>query len=278
MAAITAAMVNDLRQKTGLSMMLVKKALVEADGDEAKAIEILKQQVGKVLVSRASNATEEGRIFTAIQPDGSEAAAVELQCESPPVANSEDFVSLGENLAFQLLNGPGAATSDELLAQPSRKGGTLKEQFDEAINKIREKFVVAKIMRVKGPVGVYVHHDGKTAVMLEAIGENMTAPVLRDVAMHVAAMKPTVATVEHADPVPAKAERERLIAEATKSGKPANIVEKIVDGKMTVYYREEAGVLTEQAFAKDDSKTVRQVLAEAGLKVKNFHLMVIGQK
>ena len=278
MAAITAAMVNDLRQKTGLSMMLVKKALVEADGDEAKAIEILKQQVGKVMVSRASNATEEGRIFTAIQPDGSEAAAVELQCESPPVANSEDFVSLGENLAFQLLNGPGAATPEELLTQASRKGGTLQEQFDEAINKIREKFVVAKIMRVKGPVGVYVHHDGKTAVMLEAVGENLTAPVLRDVAMHVAAMKPTVATVEHADPVAAKAERDKLVAEATKSGKPANIVEKIVDGKMTVWYRDEAGVLTEQAFAKDDSKTVRQVLAEAGLKVKNFHLMVIGQK
>ena len=278
MAAITAAMVNDLRQKTGLSMMLVKKALVEADGDEAKAIEILKQQVGKVLVSRAANATLEGRIFTAIQPDGSEAAAVELQCESPPVANSEDFVSLGENLAFQLLNGPGAATADDLLAQASRKGGTLKEQFDEAVNKIREKFVVAKIMRVKGPVGVYVHHDGKTAVMLEAIGENLTAPVLRDVAMHVAAMKPTVATVEHADPVAAKAERDKLVAEATKSGKPANIVEKIVDGKMTVWYRDEAGVLTEQAFAKDDSKTVRQILAEAGLKVKNFHLMVIGQK
>ncbi len=278
MAAITAAMVNDLRQKTGLSMMLVKKALVEADGDEAKAIEILKQQVGKVLVSRASNATEEGRIFTAIQPDGSEAAAVELQCESPPVANSEDFVALGEALAFQLLNGPGATTPDELLAQPSRKGGTLKDQFDEAVNKIREKFVVAKLLRVKGPVGVYVHHDGKTAVLLEAVGENMTAPVLRDVAMHVAAMKPTVATIEHADPVAAKAERDKLVAEATKSGKPANIVEKIVDGKMTVYYRDEAGVLTEQAFAKDDSKTVRQVLAEAGLKVKNFHLMVIGQK
>ena len=278
MAAITATMVNDLRQKTGLSMMLVKKALVEADGDEAKAIEILKQQVGKVMVSRASNATLEGRIFTAIQPDGSEAAAVELQCESPPVANSEDFVALGEALAFQLLNGPGAATPDDLLAQPSRTGGTLKDQFESAVNKIREKFVVAKILRVKGPVGVYVHHDGKTAVMLEAVGENMTAPVLRDVAMHVAAMKPTVATVEHADPVAAKAERDKLVAEATKSGKPANIVEKIVDGKMTVYYRDEAGVLTEQAFAKDDSKTVRQVLAEAGLKVKDFHLMVIGQK
>ena len=278
MAAITAAMVNDLRQKTGLSMMLVKKALVEADGDEAKAIDILKQQVGKVLVSRAANATEEGRIFTAVTADGSEAAAVELQCESPPVAKSEDFVSLGENLVNQLLNGPGAATPDELLAQPSPKGGTLKDQFDEAVNKIREKFVVAKIARVKGPVGVYVHHDGKTAVLLEATGENLTAPVLRDVAMHVAAMKPTVATVEQADPVAAKAEREKLTAEATKSGKPANIVEKIVEGKMTVFYRDEAGVLTEQAFAKDDSKTVRQVMAEAGLKVKNFQLMMIGVK
>jgi elongation factor Ts len=278
MADITAKMVNDLRQKTGLSMMLVKKALVEAGGDEAKAVEILKQQVGKVLMNRAENATEEGKIFTALKADGSEAAAVELQCESPPVASAEDFIALGTNLVNQLLNGPGASTPEELLAQPSPKGGTLKDQFDDCVNKIREKFVVARIARVKGPVGVYVHHDGKTAVLLEATGENLTAPVLRDVAMHVAAMKPTVATTDQVDPALVKAERDKLVAEATKSGKPANIIEKIVDGKLSVFYRDEAGVLTEQAFAKDDSKSVRQVLAEAGLKVKNYTLWILGRK
>lgn len=278
MAEITAKMVNDLRQKTGLSMMLVKKALVEAGGDEAKAIEILKQQVGKVLVSRAQNATEEGWVFAATKPDGSEAALVELQCESPPVAKADDFVNLGNALVNQLLNGPGAATPEELLQQPASNGGTLQAMFDEAVNRIREKFVVARIARAKGPVGVYVHHDGKTAVLFEATGENLTAPILRDVAMHVAAMKPTVATVEQVDPALVKAERDKLSAEAAKSGKPANIIEKIVDGKMSVFYRDEAGVLSEQAFAKDDTKSVRQVLAEAGLKVKNYTLFVLGQK
>jgi elongation factor Ts len=277
MAEITAAAVKALREKTDLPMMECKKALVEANGDEAKAVEILQSQFEKVKLKRADNATNEGRIFVAVKPDGSEAAAVEVQCESAPVAGGEDLVKFGEALAKQLLEGPGAAAPAELLAQsPAGAGQTFQQIYETMVNKIREKIEVTRIARVAGPVGVYVHHDGKTAVLFEAVGDKKDAPVLRDVAMHIAAMKPTVTNIADVDPAAVKAERERLAAEAKATGKPENIIGKIVDGRMSVFYRDDAGVLTEQAFAKDDKKTVSQALSEAGLKAKNFTLWVIG--
>ncbi len=277
MAEITAAAVKALREKTDLPMMECKKALVEAGGDEERAIAILQEQSGKAIGKRSANPTEEGRIFVAISDDGKQAAMVELQCESAPTAANSEFVSLGEALANQLLNGPGAADVEELLGQPVPGGAqTLREKFETTINKIREKFVIARVARVKGPLGAYVHHDGKTAVLFEAVGDNHKADVLRDVAMHIAAMKPTVANVEDVDPAAVQVERDRLTEEARQTGKPENIIGKIVDGRMSVFYRDEAGVLAEQAFAKDDAKTVRQVLAEAGLKPKAFTLWVLG--
>jgi len=277
MAEITAAAVKALREKTDLPMMECKKALTEAGGDEAKAIQILQEQVGKVIGKRASNATLEGRVFTLISEDGSEAAAVEMLCESAPVAGSEGLAALGNALVKQLFTGPGAENGEALLDQNHPEGtGTLRELYESTVNKIREKIVVNRLARVKGPVGVYVHHDGKTAVLFQAEGTPKDLSVLRDVAMHIAALKPAVATVEEADPAAVKAERERLAEEARATKKPENIIEKIVDGKMGVFYRDVVGVLTEQLFAKDDSKTVRQVLAENGLKAKSFKLIVLG--
>ena len=277
MAEITAAAVNALRQQTSLPLMKVKQALIEAGGDSEKAIEILRSQVGKLMVSRAENATEEGRIFVKLKPDNSEAAAVEIQCESAPVAKADAFVALGDALVTQLLNGPGATTVDELLAQSTADGKSLKTMFEDVVNQIREKFVIARVIRLQGPVGAYVHHDGKTACLFQAEGTDLNTPVLRDVAMHVAAMKPTFANTDSVDPARVAEARAKLAEEAKASGKPANIIEKIVDGKMGVFYRDECGVLTEQAFAKDDSKTVRQVLAEAGLKSKAFFLWMLGR-
>ncbi len=277
MAEITAAAINSLRQRTSLPLMKVKQALIEAGGDDEKAIEILRSQVGKLLVSRAENATEEGRIFVKLNADHSEAAAVEIQCESAPVAKADVFLALGDALVTQLLNGPGAKSVDELLAQSTADGKSLKLMFEDVVNQIREKFVIARVLRLKGPVGAYVHHDGKTACLFEAEGTDMKSPVLRDVAMHIAALKPTFANTDSVDPARVAEARAKLAEEAKASGKPANIIEKIVDGKMGVFYRDECGVLTEQGFAKDDSKTVRQVLAEAGLKSKAFHLWVLGR-
>ncbi|WP_437201842.1 translation elongation factor Ts [Planctomicrobium sp. SH664] len=278
MAEITAAAVKALREKTDLPMMECKKALTEAGGDEDKAIQILQEMSGKAISKRAANATNEGKIFTRIAEGGGEAVAVEVLCESAPVAGSEALAELGNALVTQLLNGPGAATGEELLEQPNPNGsGTLKDLYDSIVNKIREKIVVARVARVKGPVGVYVHHDGKTAVLFQAEGTAKDPAILRDVAMHIAAMRPTVALVEQADPAAVQAERDRLSAEARATGKPENIIEKIVDGRMGVFYRE-LGVLTEQLFAKDDSKTVRQVLAENGLKTTGFTLFILGTK
>jgi elongation factor Ts len=277
MAEISAKTVMALREKTGLPMMECKKALKEAEGDEGRAVEILKSQYGKVMEKRALNPTEEGRIFVKVAEDGSAGVMVEMQCESAPVAGNEEFNELGNALATQLLAGPGAATPEELLAQPypGKSGLTLQQEFEDIVNRIREKIVVARVVRVDGPVGSYTHHDGKTAVLFQAEGQG-GGDTLRDVAMHIAALKPVVTNVEELDPQVVKQERDRLVEEAKATGKPDNIIDKIVDGRMKVFYRDDAGVLVEQPFAKDDSKSVSQVLAEKGLKAKGFTLWVLG--
>ena len=277
MDEITAQAVKELRDLTNLPMMEVKRALTEANGDQARAIELLKESNKKVSIKRAENATSEGLIKTSVLADGSLAAMVELQCESAPVAKADDFVFLADQCLKQLLNGPGAATAAELLAQPTpdRPGTTLAALLEEVVGKIREKMVLARVLRVAGPAGAYTHHDGKTGVLFCAAGENKTAPVLRDVAMHIAALKPTVTNPEELSASDVTAERTRLTAEAAASGKPANIIEKMVDGRMKTYYAEQ-GVLGFQLFAKDDSKTVNQALAESGLKPVSFTRWILG--
>ena len=150
MAEVTAAAVKALRDQTGLPMMECKKALVEAGGDPDQAVEIMQEKVGKVIGKRADNATEEGRIFTAANDDGSEIAAVEILCESAPVAGGEDLLEFGTGLAEHLLNGPGASSSEELLAQSPGGGKTFQENYEVMVNKIREKIVVGRIARVQG--------------------------------------------------------------------------------------------------------------------------------
>lgn len=277
MADITAAAVKALRDLTDLPMMDCKRALVEADGDQDKAVAILKESFKKVELKRQDNATEQGRIFIQIKDDGSQASIVEMQCESAPVAGSEDFVNLGEQLAKQLLNGPGAESADELLGQSAPDtDGTLKDLYEQVVNKIREKIVVARVSKCDGPVGGYVHHDGRSAALFQGAGENATDSILRDVAMHVTGMHPTVVSPEGIAADTVQTERDRLSEEARATGKPDNIIEKIVDGRMNNFYVEQ-GVLTVQAFAKDDSKTVSQALAERGFKAGSFIRWELGK-
>ena len=156
MAEITAAAVKALRNLTDLPMMECKKALVEADGDQQKAIEILRSAFKKIALKRADNPTSEGRIAIAIKPDGSEGAMIELQCESAPVAANDEFGSLADQCACQLLNGPGASTPEELLAQPApdREGMTLKEVYEGVVNKIREKIILSRSTRFAVPEAI----------------------------------------------------------------------------------------------------------------------------
>jgi elongation factor Ts len=277
MAAVTAAAVKALREKTTLPMMDCKKALVEADGDEAKAIEILREQFKKIQIKRADNETTEGLVQLAIKEDGSEGAMVEVQCESAPVASSDEFRAFARQCADQLLNGPGAATAEELLAQPAPEvaGKTLRDIWEDMTNQIREKIVVGRLARVAGPVNGYVHHDGKNGTLFQAEGESTNLDVLRDVAMHITALSPAFCNADNLSQEEVDAERARLTEEAKASGKPDNIVDKIVDGRMKNFYVEQ-GVLTYQAFAKDDSKTVSQALAESGYKAVGFTRWALG--
>ena len=274
MADITAAAVKALRERTDLPMMECKKALVEADGDMEKAVDILKAQFKKIQDKRANNATEEGRIFFQPNADGSEAAMVEIQCESAPVATGESLQEFGSALVGQLLNGPGADSPEALMDQTPDGSTKLQTQYEELVNKIREKIVVNRVARVAGPVGGYVHHDGKTGVMFQAKGEG-GGDILRDVAMHIAALRPTVTRSDELDDAIVQEERTRLSDEARATGKPDNIIDKIVDGRMNNFYVEQ-GVLLAQPFAKDDSKSVEKALAESKLEAVGFHRWQVG--
>lgn len=274
--AVTAAAVKALRELTNLPMMDCKKALVEADGDQEKAIEVLREQYKKIAIKRADNATSEGQLVVLINDDASEGVMVEVQCESAPVAGSEGLQSFANACAEQLLNGPGAANAEELLAQNAPGSDeTLQKVWEELTNQIREKIVLSRVARVAGPVQGYVHHDGKNGVLFQAEGESGDVAILRDVSMHIAALKPEVTYPDGLDAAVVQAERDRLTEEAKATGKPDNIVEKIVDGRMSNFYVEN-GVLTSQPFAKDDSKSVSQALAEKGFKAVGFTRWVLG--
>lgn len=277
MAEITAAAVKALREMTDLPMMACKKALQAADGDQEKAIEILREEAGKIQLKRSDNDTSEGRITILSSDDGSQTVMLEVVCESAPVASGEDLVGFSNACATQLLANPEVNTVEDLLALPSEKspGKTLNDDFMDMLNKIREKIVVSQIARATNPSGGYVHHDGKTGVLFQASGEAADEELLRGVAMHIAALKPAVVNESELDAAIVQEERDRLVAEAKATGKPDNIIEKIVDGRMKTFFTEQ-GVLVYQPYAVDDSKTVSQALAEKGLEAVSFSRWAIG--
>ncbi len=268
MAEITAAAVRTLRERTGLPMMDCKKALQETGGDADKAVELLRKAGAKMMEKRAGRTTTSGRIAVYLAPDGNTGAMIDLRCESAPVANNDQFVLLANDLAQQLAAGPGAADPDALLAQPSpsKTAPTLKQQFDDLNNRIREVFKVERIIRINGRCGGYGHHNGTTGVLLQFEGGN--AELAKDICMHVAAMRPAVLFKEELDPAVVAKEREILAAAARKEGKPENIIDKMVEGRLRNFYAE--CCLAEQPFVKDDKRTVGQVAKDAGMKLLRF--------
>lgn len=273
MAEVTAALVKQLRDKTQLPMMKCKKALVEADGDMAAAEEALRKQGEKFIEARGDRATEEGRI--AIYTSPTAGAIVELQVESAPVAGNDEVVQLAKDLAEQLATGPGAATPEELWEQPcpSKPGKTLKETRDEIVNRIREVFRVPRIHRIDGPCGGYVHFDGKTGVLLHAEGGD--AELAKNIGMQIVAMKPAATTKEDLDKDLVAKEEDIQKDRARQEGKPENIIEKMIQGRMKNFYAEH--VLEEQPYIHDDKQTVGKVAKAAGMKLKGFVLWRVGE-
>jgi elongation factor Ts len=273
MPAITAALVKELRDETGLPMMDCKKALEEAGGDKAKATQNLRESGKKLMSIRADRATEEGRIAVYTSVSGKVGAMIELQCESAPVANNDEFKALASDLAQQLATGPGAATPDELWSQPSptRKGKTLRDLKDDLENKIREVFRLARIVRVDTPAGGFVH-GAKIGVLVEV--EGGSDEVAKEVAMHVAAMNPKAASKDALDPALVAKEREIQKERARAEGKPENIIEKMIEGRMGNFYAEH--VLEEQPFVRDPATTVGALAKQGGMKVKRFTRWALG--
>ena len=275
MAEITAAMVMKLRDKTQLPMMDCKKALQKSGGDEEAALRQLREDGIKIMAMRQDRSTEEGRLATFASINPPVGAMIELQVESAPVAKHEDVIALANDLAKQLATGPGAKTPDELWKQPapSKKGMTLGQWKDDLENKMREVFRLTRIKRVDAPTGGYVHHDAKSGVLLEVEGGN--DDLAKGVAMHVAAMRPKATTTTELDPELVKKERDILTEQARKEGKPDNIIEKMIEGRMRNFYAEH--VLSEQPFVKDDKQTVGKIASAGGMKLKRFERWQLGE-
>ena len=274
MANFTAADVKALREQTGAGMMDVKKALTEADGDAEKALEIIRLKGLKSLSKREGRQASAGLL--AAQTDGTVGVLVEVNSETDFVAKNQKFIDFSnEVLAAAVASG--AADLDALLAAPMGEG-TVKDRLDAFAAIIGEKLQVGRIVRVEGEnVDLYLHQTNPDLppqvgvfVVTDAAGKS----VAHDIAMHVAAYMPAYLD---RDSVPADVlDKERATLEkiTLEEGKPANIVPKIVEGRLNAFFKDNC--LVDQAFARDPSKSVGQVLKEAGAKVTNFVRVHVG--
>jgi elongation factor Ts len=272
--AITAEMVKALREKTGLPMMDCKKALSESGGNEAEAIAWLRRH-GLVRSERmADRVASEGRIACYVSPDGTRGGIAELRCETAPVASTPDFIRLAE-AAAQIAAHQDDPTPESVLAArlPGSSGHTVADELGDVFNRIREKMQLARVASLRGQVGHYVHHNAQVGVLVSLSAPS--PPELKtDVCMHIAALRPRCVRREEVPPEEIETER-RLAAEAAR-GKPPQVIEKIVSGKLDRWFSE--FVLLEQPFVKDDKRSVAAVLAgvSPGLTVQRFLRYAVG--
>ena len=279
MAAVTAAAVMALREKTGLPMMECKKALTECGGDTEQAVEWLRKQGVKTQAMRADRETSMGRLAVYTDLEKGVGALVELKCESAPVAGSPDFKDFVNDIAKTLALGSGTSSPEELLSQKSQAhpDKTLGEIKDDLFNRMREVFELSRICRIDAPCGGYAHHDGSKAALVEVTGETagpQAAEVAKDVAMHVVALSPKAIVKEDLDQSIVDKEREILTEAAKQEGKPENIIQKMIDGRLRNFFSQ--CVLLEQPFVKDDKQSVGKLLKSVGLSVKRMEHWKIG--
>ncbi len=273
MAEITASMVKELREKTDAPMMECKKALTEADGDMARAEEILRVKLGNKASKAAARVTAEGVVGIWLADDRKLGAIVEVNCETDFVAKNDDFLAFVRDLAALVAR---AAPSDVAALSSLPMGESTVETTRTAlVGRIGENMSIRRFARVaaEGRLASYVHGGSKIGVLIDVDGGDEA--LAKDLAMHVAASKPKALSKSgvSADDV----ERERSIAQqkAAESGKPAEIVAKMVEGTVQKYLKEVT--LLGQPFVKDDKLTVEQLLSQRGARVARFELYVVGE-
>ena len=289
MAAFTAKDVSELRQRTGAGMMDCKKALEANDGNIDQAIEWLRKKGIAKAESRAGRAASEGKIVAVTSHDATTGALIELNSETDFVARNESFGQTAEKIAAHLLedsthDGVSAAEGSALMKAPFGEAGTLEDHLKHMTGTIGENIVLRRYARLKGDaVGAYVHHNAKVAAIVEISGlpGETGHQLARTIAEHVAAGVPTVPVSVTREDVPAElVDRERRIfsEQAAASGKPENIVQKMIEGRIDKFYKEVT--LIDQPWVRDDSKTIRDLLKQAGpgVSVKRFARFQMGQE
>ena len=272
MAEVTASMVKDLREQTGLGMMECKRALSEADGDMKKAEELLRIKSGAKASKAASRVAAEGVVGIHVAHSGKAAAMVELNSETDFVAKNDEFRAFANGLAKLVAEENPADV--ERLGALTIGGSTVEATRQALVQKIGENMTIRRFARVEteGRVASYVHGT-KIGVLVDHTGDEQLG---KDLAMHIAALKPVAVNRDQVSVELIERERAIASARAAESGKPANLVEKMVDGAITKYLSEVT--LLGQAFVKGDGKqTVEQLLKSSNSNVANFTMFIVGE-
>ncbi|MBD3898543.1 elongation factor Ts [Halomonas sp. ML-15] len=269
MAAISASQVKELRERTGLGMMECKKALTEAGGDIEQAIEDLRKNSGLKAAKKAGRTAAEGAVVTRVADDNSYGVMVEINSETDFVARDDNFKGFADKVVDALF----AAKSDDVVALMS---GEMEATREQLVQKIGENISVRRAVVVEAGagnlVGEYVH-GGRIGVLTVLKGAN--AEVAKDVAMHVAAINPAVALPENMPQEQLDQEKAIILAQPDMAGKPEQIAEKMVQGRLKKYLAENS--LTEQPFVKDPNQTVAEFVKSAGGEVVGFTRFEVGE-
>ena len=262
MTQITAAMVKELREQTGAGMMDAKAALVEADGNMEQAVVVLRKKGLAAAGKKAGRVTAEGTVQAHVE--GSTGVLVEVNCETDFVGRNENFRAFADEVARALAQSKANSVEEFLAETWPGSDEPVSVKVAEKIASIKENITIRRFARYEGADGVigsYIHGGGKIGVMVELTGANkeQAAEVARDVAMHIAAAEPRFLRREDVTDKDLQTERDIALDAAIKSGKPQNIAEKMVSGKMEKFYGETC--LLEQPYIRDDKSTVGQYVA-----------------
>ncbi len=271
---ITAAMVKDLRERTGAGMMECKKALTEAGGDIEKAIEAMRKSGAAKAVKKAGRVAAEGQVIITMSDDRKKASIVEVNCETDFVGKDENFIRFAEEVGEIALK-EAVADVAELAEKTMASGQTVEEARQELVSKIGENIQVRRAQNIEaseGELGSY-RHGVRIGVVVEVAGGDET--LAKDISMHIAATKPVCVDESEVPAELLEKEREIFVAQAKESGKPDDIVEKMVNGRMKKYLKEIT--LLGQPFVKNPDQTIEALLKDAGAKVLQFSRVEVGE-
>lgn len=268
MAAISAKEVQELRTKTGLAMMDCKNALVEANGDQTSAMEILRKKFADKMATRADKEAANGRI--GVYADDKGAAMCELRCETDFVATNSDFTNIADRLAEHCLK-TGVVDVDAFKSSKMDNGQTVNEFMTDAFGRLKENMQIKRLDRIEGAGACYVHHNGQVGAAIACSATPGDAG--RSICMHIASTADISGRVrEDVDAKEVSEAKEKASAEA--AGKPPQILDKIVAGKMDKWFAER--VLVEQPFVMDDKKSVGEFAKENGFEITNYRKFEVG--